>query len=232
MKKIAFIAALVALSATAAHAGETSGWVGVTSNYISRGTAQNVYGNPSVQASATYTDKGYYATVFASTMNFGETGFGIADKNTTKELDFFVGKKTTVGKTTVDFSVASINYPDNHAKWNFVEYGVRLDRSFGKAQAGVWVGYTDQYFANYGQGIWTEAHGSYPITDKLFVSGAVANQDLPNNFDYRTWNVGAIYSVTPTVSVDVRYSDTDRHDLDPVFDSYGSAVAVTITKGF
>lgn len=225
MKKLALLAAVAALFATPAFAGPISGFVDVTSRYVSRGTDQNTNGNPAIQGGLTYTTAtGFYATAFASTMNFGE--------GTTKELDFFAGKKTTFGKTTVDVSVASINYPDNKLPWNFVEYDVKVDHPVGKGSVGAWIGYTDHYFNIFGQGLWTEVHGSYPLTDKLSVSGAVANQALKNNYDYRTWNVGATYMVTPTISADLRYSNTDRHDLDPIFNTYGQRVSATFTKSF
>jgi uncharacterized protein (TIGR02001 family) len=227
MKRL--IAALAAttslvLSSTAA-AGTLTGFADATSNYISRGTAQDVHGRPALQAGATYqTQNGWYATTFASTMNFGE--------GTTKELDFFAGKKTTFGATTVDVGLASINYPANHLPWNFVEYDIKVDHPLGKGNVGAWVGYTDHYFNIYGRSVWTEVHASYPVTAKITVSGAAANQYVPHDFDYRTWNIGATYSVTPTVSLDARYSDTDRHDLDPVFGTYGSQLSVTLTKTF
>lgn len=231
--KLALLAAAALLAVATPAAAEVSGFVSVTSNYMSRGTEQNVYHKPAVQGGVNWSnDQGFYANVFASTMNFGETGFGISDRNTKLELDYFAGKKTQVGKATVDVGVAVINYPSNHAKWNFVEYDLKVDHPVGKGNVGVWLGYTEHYFATYGAGIWTEVHGSYPVTDKITVSGAVANQDLRNDFDYRTWNVGATYAVTPTISFDVRYSDTDRHDLDPVFDSYGEQVSFTVTKSF
>ncbi len=220
-------AALSLLAAVPALAGDLSGSATITSNYISRGTAQNVDGGggPAVQGSLTYTtDTNLYATVFASTMDFGE--------GTTKELDFFVGYRPTIGDYTVDLSVASINYPNNHTEWNFVEYGVKIDRPVGKGSAGVWVGYAPKYFAVFGPGWWTEAHASYPVTDKLTVSGAVANQALKNNFDYRTWNIGATYAVTPNLFFDVRYADTDRLDLDPIYDTYDDSVSVSLTATF
>jgi uncharacterized protein (TIGR02001 family) len=231
MKRALLTLALSALAFPAA--AEVSGYVTATNHYMSRGTEQNVYGHPAVQGGVNWSnDRGFYFNVFASTMNFGEVGWGISDVNTTKELDFFGGKKTTFGKTVVDVGFASINYPGNHAEWNFVEYDLKIDHPVGKGNIGAWIGYTDRYFALYGPGLWTEVHGSYPVTEKLSASVSVANQALENDFDYRTWNVGATYMVTPSIALDVRYWDTDRHDLDPIFDSYGEKVAVSLTKSF
>lgn len=228
---IAFAALLCATPAAA----EVSGFIGVTSHYMSRGTDQNVKDRPDIQGGITYTsDAGYYATVFASTMNFGETAYAAVPEDTTKELDFFIGKKTQVGKTTVDVGIASINYPDNHMPWNFVEYYLKAERPVGDngASIGGMIGYTNHYFSVYGQGVWLETHGSYPITDKTTLSASVAHQSLPNDFDYSTWNIGATYAVLPDVFVDVRYSDTDGHDLDPIFRTYDAEVSVTLTKVF
>lgn len=216
-------------------AAELTGFVSVTSDYMSRGTSQNVDDRPDVRGALTYTtENGYYGSVFASTMDFGETAYMAVPKDTTKELDFFVGKKTQVGKTTVDVGIASINYPDNHVQWNFVEYYVKAERPVGDngASIGGMISYTDSYFAVYGEGIWVEAHGSYPMTEKLSLSASVAHQSLPNNFDYSTWNVGATYAIRPDIFLDVRYSDTDGHDLDPIYNTYDSKVSTTLTKTF
>lgn len=231
--KTVVMAAVAALLASPAFAGELSGAIGVTSNYVSRGTQQDVNDEPDVFGTLTYrTQTGYYATVFASTMNYSETSYGAA-KDSTKELDFFVGKSTQVGKTTVDVGLASINYPDNSVQWNFVEYYAKIDRPItDKVNGGVWLGYTNHYFGTYGTGIWTEAHASYAATPKLTISGAAANQQLDNDFDYRTWNVGATYAVRDNLYVDIRYSDTDGHDLDPLFSTYDAQTSVTLTATF
>lgn len=227
--KIALVAAAalsaLAVGATSAQAGDMSGYVSVTSAYMSRGTEQNVNHDPAIRGGVNWSNEdGYYVNAFASTMDFGE--------GSTQELDFFAGKKWTVGKATVDLGVASINYPNNHLPWNFVEYDLKVDHPVGKGNVGAWIGYTDSYFNIFGQGLWTEVHGSYPLTDKLSVSGALANQALKNDFDYRTYNIGATYAVTPNVAVDLRYSDTDAHNLDPIWGTYDGRFSATATLSF
>lgn len=189
------------------------------------GTAQNVYDNPSLQGGLTYTiASGFYAATFASTINFGE---GLKE-----ELDFFAGKKWPVKQTTVDLSVASINYPNSPTPINFVEYDLKLDHPLGKGNVGAWFGYTEHFFNVYGVGYWTEAHASRPLTDRLSVSGSIASQALPNHFDYRSFNVGATYQLTSHYGGDLQYSNTDRHDLDPVFKTYNGQFSATVTASF
>jgi hypothetical protein len=52
-------------------------------------------------------------------------------------------------------------------------------------------------------------NASVPVSKKISVSGAVAYQYIKRDIDYSTWNVGATYSITPTLSVDARYYGTD-----------------------
>ncbi|AXQ69926.1 hypothetical protein HOU03_gp342 [Caulobacter phage CcrSC] len=222
--RIPTLALLASAIVSTAQAGDLAGSVSLTSAYISRGTDQNVLNGAALQGFVTYSHGPFYVSAFASSMNYGE--------GTTKELDFFGGVRKSAGPWTVDLGFANINYPDNHTPLNFVEYDLKVDRAIGKGNVGVWLGYTDAYFNTYGQGVWTEAHASYPITQSVSISGAVANQDLPNNFDYRTWNIGLTKAFAGGVSADLRYSDTDRHDLDPRWNTYGARTSLTLTKSF
>jgi uncharacterized protein (TIGR02001 family) len=226
MNRTVFLGAFAAASllASAAVAADVSGSITLTSNYVSRGTAQNLPGGPSLQAYGEISHKGFYASTFAATMDY--------DEGSTKELDFFVGYRKAVGKFSIDVSAANINYPDNPTALNFIEYGVKVDHPVGKGNVGVWVGYTNHYFNTYGKGTWTEAHASYPLTDKLTINGQVAHQNLPRGWDYSTYGVGASYALGKGYSLGLAWSDTDKPQLDPIYGSYGDQVAVSITKAF
>lgn len=215
---------LMGLLATSVQASDFSGSVGITSNYMSRGTEQNVYHDPAVMLFAQYTKAGFYVSTFAANMNYGE--------GTKNELDFFGGYRKTANAWTFDVGFASINYPGSPNNWQFVEYDFKADRTVGKGSVGIWIGWTDSYFYSYGKGLWTELHGSYPITSTVSVSGGIANQDLENGFAYSTYNVGVTWSAQPTLLVDVRFSDTNKHELDPWFHTYDDRVSVTLTKLF
>jgi uncharacterized protein (TIGR02001 family) len=224
MKILALLSAALFLTTTSAHAVEVGYTAAVASRYVSRGTDQNVNGDPALELGVNVSKGNFYFNTFAANMNFGE--------GTKKELDFFAGYKPTIKNTTLTFQVASINYPMNHSAWNFVEYEFGADHSLGKGSVGAFVGYTDSYFAVYGPGTWTEVHASYPLTNKIGVSASFGHQALRNNFDYNTWNVGATYAMNKHLSLDVRYSDTDRHDLDPIYNTYGNRLAMVLTASF
>ena len=219
-----YITLLLMLAVTSTHAEGLSGSIGVTNAYMSRGTEQNVYHEPAVLGFVTYEKNGFYVSAFAANMNYGE--------GTTFELDGFGGYRFPAGEWLIDVGFAAINYPSSPNMWNFVEYDIKADRPVGKGSFGIWLGYTDAYFYSYGQGVWSEAHGSYPINDKVSVSASVAYQDLNDGWSYATYNVGTTISLAPTVLLDVRYSDTNQHDLDPLFGTYNDRLAVTLTKLF
>lgn len=223
MKSFVLAALACAAIASPAFAGSVSATVGATTNYIARGTSQT-YGQPAYQGSIDFTPKdnhGFYAGTFLSTMDFQE--------GTHEELDFYGGYRTTVQGWNVDASVIAITYhgDDDRPNWNMFDADLLVNRSFGKWTAGAKIGLTPDYFNAYGASAWTEGQLSYAVSDKLSVGGSVGRQFIKDGWSYSTWNVGATYAVTPTLSVDARWSDTNRHDLDQ---SYDGAFSLTVRK--
>ncbi len=84
-----------------------------------------------------------------------------------------------------------------------------------------------------------EINASYPLTDKLSISGAIANDEankdeadanykgnppINEGVKYTTFNIGATYNITDALSLDVRYSKASEH--------LGNNTFVTLKAGF
>jgi uncharacterized protein (TIGR02001 family) len=247
MKLLLTVSALALALASPAMAGQLSGSVGVTNNYVARGTAQNYNGGPSVMVNANYDfDSGFYVGGFAANVDFEEDEFGF-DEATKVELSGWAGYRHKVGPVTLDYMFGSYNYlGDNDIPLDMIEAKVAATVPVGKASVTSSVGWTPDYFAILGSSWWVDTTVSYPVTPKITASAGVGRQIIdergngvsapfnPDGYSYTTWNLGATYQVNPKWSVEARYYDTDRSDLGAVYSAnpYGKQFAVTVRRGF
>jgi uncharacterized protein (TIGR02001 family) len=214
MKKLLLAAvAFAAVSAGAAHAGDFTYNLDVTSDYVFRGVSQT-NAKPAVQGGIDYAKGLFYAGTWASSVDFAN-GY---------ELDLYAGVKPTVGKTSFDFGVITYQYGEKG--FNTTELKAAVSHPLGKGTIGA------AYFNNvdFGSTFYYEVNGSYPLTDKLSVSGAVGEQDL-SGIKYSTGNIGLTYALTPKWSLDARYSDTNLPEI-PLLKVAKPRVAVTLKAVF
>lgn len=214
MKKLFLAAvAVAALTAGAAHAGDVTYNLDVTSDYVFRGFSQT-NAKPAVQGGIDYAKGLFYAGTWASTVDFAN-GY---------ELDLYAGVRPTLGKTSFDFG--AITYQYGEKGFNTTELKAAVSHPFYKGTIGA------AYFNNVGFGstFYYEVNGSYPLTDKLSVSGAVGEQDL-TGIKYSTGNIGLTYAITPMWSLDARYSDTNLPEI-ALLKVAKPRVAVTLKAAF
>lgn len=225
MKKIlATVAGL--LMATTAHA-QTTGSVAVGTDYIARGTSQT-YNKPGAVVYVEHQFKdGIYIGGILANIDF--------DDGTKAEADVVGGYRFKSGKVNLEVGGIYITYHGTQTtNWNMGEVHVAANRTFGKVTVGAYAGYSPDYFNYGGPSTYTELNASLPVSKKLSVSGAVAYQYIKRDIDYSTWNAGATYSLTPTLSVDARYYGTDwkpvgNRYIDGI---YRDRVVLTLKKVF
>ncbi len=216
MKKTLLVAA-VALSAlfagSAAMAGDFTYNIGVQSDYIWRGVSQN-NDQAALQGGVDYKHGLFYAGTWLSNVDFA------AANNTTAktEWDLYAGIAPSVGDWSFNLGVYYYTYP-NADNATFGEIQTDVSHPWGKGTIGINV-FTpiDTLERPY-----AEIAASYPLTDKLSISGALGDcgGDAPssnqsNNAShcngvaagYATWNAGLTYQLTSIVSIDLRYSET------------------------
>lgn len=192
-----------------------SGEIGIESSYMGRGVDQFYAargGHPTVFVDATITAGKVYGGAYSSRVDFGD--------GANQELDFWVGVRVPVKGFTLDTSVNTYNYIGGMQNWNMIEFREAVSHPVGKGTVTLVGGYSPDYFNFLHKSYYGELNGSYPITDKLTVSGAAGYQRLQRHNSYGTYNIGASYQITRHVVGDVRWYDTNRHSLDPVFHTY------------
>ena len=223
---LAAAAATVALSGAAmAQELKLSYNVGVTSDYVFRGVSQTME-DPAVQGGVDLTYGVGYAGVWASNVDFG------AD-DPSAEIDLYAGVRPTVGDTSLDFGVLYYGYSKDKGltpgSYSYVEVKAAASRTFGPATLGAAVYYSPEFPGKTGSATYFEGNAAVPIAKKLTLSGALGRQTIKSATDYTTWNVGVSYALTDHLSADLRYHDTDGHEI---FKTYDSRVVVSLKAAF
>lgn len=178
---------------------------GITNDYIARGTSQTS-NQPAANLGVTYDADNWYATFWTSNVDFGD--------GTTQEIDFMAGYRTTVADWNVIYGFGSYNYLDDPVPYEMVEFSIKANRTFGRVTPNFTLAYSPDYFNVSGPSLWAEAGVSYALTDRWSVGGSVARQEIEQDGQsYNTFNVGTTYVLNDRVSLDLRYADTDAHDL-------------------
>jgi len=204
MKKTLLVAA-VAISAlfagsaaVAQDAGEFSFNIAATNNYVWRGVTQTE-DEGAIQGGVDYKKGIFYAGAWGSNVSFA------GDSDTSTEVDLYMGLAPSVGDWSFDFGYIHYMYPNecDACDYNFGELKAAVSHPMGKGTIGaaMYLGAEDLEDPYY------EVNASYPLTDKLSVSGAIGNYEA---FGYSTWNVGGTYALTDNLSLDVRYSEASK----------------------
>ena len=184
-----------------------------STNYEWRGVSQSD-NHAAVFASVNVGYKGFYAG--AGTENVDFAGIN-------QEYDLWAGYVLPVGKSVkVDVGVVRYGYVDAPVKIDTLEVKGAVSISIGKLGLTGSVYHTWNYFGSTLDATYYEAAASYPVTDKLSLSGTFGHQTVNSAFDYNTWNLGASYTVFKGASIDVRYWDTDDKN-GALFGSLGKA---------
>ncbi|MFM5930926.1 MAG: TorF family putative porin [Novosphingobium sp.] len=220
MKKFASIAALACaampLAAQAQDAGSNGPTVSFSltgsTNYEWRGVSQSD-NHAAVFATAQVNYGGFYAG--AGTENVDFAGIN-------QEYDLWAGYVLPLGKAVkLDLGVVRYGYVDAPADIDTLEVKGALSASVGKLGLTGTVMHTWDYFGTGADATYYEAAASYPVTDKLSMSGAFGHQTVNGRFNYNTWNLGASYEVIKGGKIDLRYHDTD--DAGALFGNLGKA---------
>jgi uncharacterized protein (TIGR02001 family) len=199
---IALAAAAIAGSASAG--GVTVAYnVGITNDYVFRGLTQNydvtsLSEKPAIQGGIDLSEGAFYEGVWASNSSFGS-----------REVDIYGGWKPTLGNYSFDLGAIYYNY--DSPGLDTTELKAVVTHPFYKGTIGAAV-YDDIDYGNY---YYYELNGSYPLTDKLTLSGAVGEQSFSASSKYSTGNIGVTYAITPKYSIDFRYSDTNLPEKTP-----------------
>lgn len=190
--RFVFAAFAIALPATSQAQDVTVyGGVSLTSNYLASGVTQTDDG-PALQGYVEFEASGFYAGVWASNVDFGDD-----DK---VEIDLYLGYRgETAGGFSYDLSYARYYY--NASGDCCGEVILALGLPLGDAASvTAEVGY-DPEASTLGSSLSLD----YALGEKLGLSATFGHSEAnANNY----WDIGGTYSLSDTVSVDLRYHDT------------------------
>jgi len=191
-------------------------------DYVFRGISQTEDG-AAVFGAARATYDNFYVGVGVENVNF--------HNSTDAEYDLSAGWTPIVAGFRLDLGVIRYGYIDQpaHTRIDTTELKAVALHDFGPATLAVAVYYTQNFFGSSHDGVYVEGRGSYRITKTLTASGALGRQTVDSGADHTTWNAGLTYAFTKHVALDLRYYDTDQHDLGK---PYGSHYVAAIKGSF
>lgn len=233
MKKVLLTATILAAAALAGSASATTSLLGgtlsynvaATNDYVFRGDSQSSTksSQPAVQGGVDYANGIFYAGAWASNVKWD---YSKGTKNL--EVDVYGGVKPVYKDFSFDFGVVTYNYGTKDL--DFTEVKTAVSHPLYKGTIGA-AFYDNVTWAESG---YYEINGSYPLTDKLTLSGAVGESALLG-FKYSTANLGVTYAITPVVSLDLRASDTNVPESSlyaPYNKPYKPRLALTLKAAF
>jgi uncharacterized protein (TIGR02001 family) len=191
------------------------------SNYTFRGISQTE-NQAAVFGSGRVSYDNFYAGVGIENVNF--------HNSTTAEYDLSAGWTPAVDGFRFDLGAVRYGYIDQpaHTEIDTVEFKAVVLHDFGPATFGAAIYYSGDYFGTHRDDVYVEGRAAYRITHRLTIGGAAGRQS-DGLADHTTWNAGATYAFTKHLALDLRYADTDQHDLGK---TYGSHFVAAIKASF
>jgi uncharacterized protein (TIGR02001 family) len=228
---------------------EFSANVALTTDYRFRGVSQTTE-DPAIQGGFdySYTPIGFYAGVWASNIDFAESG--VSD-TADLEIDFYGGFAGELGGTGIGWDIGGLYYaypgsdtsPALTDDYDYFEVYGSLSYDFGTFNVGGGLNYSPDYFFESGDATYIYGDVGVPLPfGGLNLSGHVGHQWIDDNAqivlpDYTDWKIGVSKDIGK-FTFDVSYIDTDIEDSEcfgggPVFGDLCDATAIfTISASF
>ena len=201
-----------------AHAQSFGLDVGVASQYVGKGLGKSDEEvAPFAKAEVGYGQA--YANLFVSSAS-GAQGFD------SEVVTTFGWRPQAVG---FSFDLAAINRELPGARTgvdsNFWEYQADASRKLGAVGTRLRVNYTADGFAATKEAWWVELQGTVSVGPKTKASAAIADRSADGGADYNAWNIGVKHKLVEALAVDLRWYDTDSHELGDNYDGRFVAAA-------
>ncbi|UWQ93162.1 TorF family putative porin [Aliisedimentitalea scapharcae] len=199
----------------AAQEWQVLGGIEAVSNYVSNGVTQS-NGNPAIQPWVEINNAHFYAGLWASNVDFGNSD--------DYELDIYLGyRRSFANDLFIDLGYARYLYDGTGDCCGELKVTAAYpihDR----------VGLLGYVAYNPESDEWNRrATLAYKVNDKISLSGTYGYSDF-NQHDY--WDVGASFPLTDTVAMDVRYQGSEAGDEGVVVGVSWSASQVSMAQLF
>lgn len=140
---------------------------------------------------------------------------GVRGNGADVEVKFTAGYTPEAYGYEFDFNIAYLNRLDAEAGYDedAWELEANVSRSIGPASGNLQVQYSPDPAGAATSFVWVEAELGWDFGARLSGSAAVGRREQDNAPDYTGWNAGLTYGLTEALDLDVRYYDTNAHDL-------------------
>ena len=209
---VAASAAAVCLTPCAVLAQDFSLDVGVASEYVGKGLGKSDEKvAPFARGEVVFGE--IYGSVFVSSADSPTQGFDA-------EIVSMVGWRPKVAGFAFDLGVMNRDLPGTRAgvDRNYWEYQADASRKIGPVSTRLRINYTDDGFAATKAAWWNEIQGAIAVAPKTRASAAYALRRADGGADYDAWNLGVKHQLLEAVAVDLRWYDTDSHELGETYD--------------
>jgi uncharacterized protein (TIGR02001 family) len=203
--------------------------ISLTTDYRFRGISQSD-NDAAVQGGIDFADNGWFAGVWASTVDFLDDGPGSNLKDAPAEVDLYGGYNYAVSDTT-EIGIKAIYYwyPDSDSPipgvnhYDYFELGGHVSHTFEKFSLLGELYWSPDYFFESSDSIYLAGTATVPLLKEFWIfdggltaSARVAYQWIDDNAtfgtpDYLTWDVG-LTAKAGIFAFDARYVDTDLSD--------------------
>lgn len=197
---------------------------GFTSDYVFRGQSQTA-GDPTVQGGVDISYGSFYAGVWGSGVDFGDT-----TNQAEAEIDFYGGITHSFGSVSLDLGVIYYLYAgtkNETAELDYVELKLGASTSINKFSFGVNGFYSPEYTGNTGPTLTVEGTAGYELPSfhsiTPTISGTIGTVQFEEagNTDYNYWNAGVSLVAAEKLTIDLRYWDTDGATSDCTTSVFG-----------
>ncbi|MBX9615130.1 MAG: TorF family putative porin [Caulobacteraceae bacterium] len=194
-------------SAVPALADPVSGQIGIASQYLGKGLGKSDE-DPALFGSVRWDSNGFYANGFASQ--------AASSRGADAEVIVAAGYAREIGDWGFDGQVMyrEMLNETNGVDSGFVEWQGDISRKLtDRLSARMRFNYASDTYGAGEEAWWTEAQATITLTSKDKLSVAYGMRRIDNGTDYDAWNIGVKHKISPAVSADLRWYDTDGHEF-------------------
>lgn len=183
----------------------------IATDYVNRGVSQTG-GRPEALGGMELGWRGFYTGTTLFDVDFRHEG----NPHTTVEYDLYGGYVAHLGRQGFDFGLIRYGYtpqPVGQPGLDYFEAYGKTARNFGQITLSGSVYYSPAGMSGAGESWYGVGSAAWAIDDKWTASTLLGRQTERVGNDYTDWNAGVTRKLTKALSLDLRYWDTDRHDL-------------------
>lgn len=194
----------------------------VASEYMSKGTGKSG-GDAAFQLEATWDFDPIYVGAWGSNTDVSQGGDA--------ELHAYVGITTQLGDAEVDLRAMAKTAPGTPGgvQSDWLEFRAEATTPLAGTDLRLRVEYSPDNYATTQAAWWVEAQASRRLSDDWQVSAAYGLREQDGGAVYRAWNAGVTWNATDRLAFDLRWYDTDSHELG---DNYDGRLFASATVAF